>query len=110
MPLYEYECPRHGAFEALRPLAEYQSPQACPVCAKQSTRVITPVALGLMPVATRTAHQRNERSAHAPESSRNARHGAGCSCCGGGKKRSNAVVTANGSKTFPSKRPWMISH
>ncbi len=109
MPLYEYECPEHGVFEALRPMAEYQSPQACPECAMQSSRVITPVALGLMPAIARVAHQRNERSAHEPQSSRTSRHGAGCSCCGGSKKRSNAVTTASG-KAFPTKRPWMISH
>ena len=109
MPLYEYECPEHGVFVALRPLAEYRTPQACPECAMQSTRVITPVALGLMPASTRTAHQRNERSAHEPQSSRASKHGKGCSCCGGGK-RSKTVMTANGGKSFPAKRPWMISH
>jgi hypothetical protein len=36
------------------------------------------------------------------------RHGAGCSCCSTGK--SNAVKAPDGSKMFPTKRPWMISH
>jgi hypothetical protein len=60
-----------------------------------------------MPTAVRQAHAVNERSAHEPRTS--ARHGAGCSCCGGGRK-SNAVQAPNGAKSFPAKRPWMISH
>jgi putative FmdB family regulatory protein len=110
MPLYEYECAAHGTFEAMRPLAEYQLPHACPECGEQSARVVTTVNLGLVPTTTRKAHQRNEKSAHAPGSTRE-RHGKGCSCCSGDqRKRSNAVTTAGGAKTFPSKRPWMISH
>jgi hypothetical protein len=37
-------------------------------------------------------------------------HGPGCACCGGGKSKSRAVTGADGSKTFPADRPWMISH
>ncbi|HVY22205.1 MAG TPA: FmdB family zinc ribbon protein [Steroidobacteraceae bacterium] len=110
MPLYSYECPEHGVFESLRPLVEYQSPQTCPECDAISMRIITPVALGLMPAATRVAHQRNERAANEPKSSQSAKHGNGCSCCGGGKRNSTTLVAANGNKAFPTKRPWMISH
>jgi hypothetical protein len=59
--------------------------------------------------ATRNAHATNERSAHAPKSSKSLGHGSGCSCCSG-KKPSKAIYRADGGKTFPSARPWMISH
>ncbi len=111
MPLYEYECAKHGVFDALRPLAEYQSPQVCPWCGTQAPRVVaTAINLGDLPSNTRQAHERNERSAHAPASSRDSKHGAGCSCCRGTRKPSKTVTTAGGGKSFPSQRPWMISH
>lgn len=111
MPLYEYECATHGVFDALRPLSEYQSPQACPCCGLEASRVVaTAINLGYLSSNTRKAHQRNELSAHAPVSSREVKHGAGCSCCSGARKPSKTVVTPDGGKSFPSKRPWMISH
>ena len=32
MPTYEYECPDCGPFTDVRPMAEYDQPQACPDC------------------------------------------------------------------------------
>jgi len=65
----------------------------------------------------RQAHATNERSQHAPQTSRNSgegyarlRHPSGCGCCSPGSKRSATVTAPNGAKAFPSKRPWMISH
>ncbi|MEJ8472803.1 hypothetical protein [Roseibium algae] len=72
----------------------------------------------------RSAFERNEKSQHAPnfstkdsradevEDNRKKRHPSNCSCCSGDKSsiRSSAVYMADGSKVFPSKRPWMISH
>jgi hypothetical protein len=39
-------------------------------------------------------------------------HAPGCACCGGDAKgkKSKTVKMPNEAKTFPSKRPWMISH
>jgi putative FmdB family regulatory protein len=37
-------------------------------------------------------------------------HGPGCSCCSGGARRSRTAKAADGKKSFPSARPWMISH
>ncbi|MEO1363845.1 MAG: zinc ribbon domain-containing protein, partial [Pseudomonadota bacterium] len=38
-------------------------------------------------------------------------HGPNCSCCSGGSTRpSKTLHHADGSKSFPTKRPWMISH
>ncbi len=33
MPIYEYICPKHGKFEALRPM-EYRAFNSCPNCGK----------------------------------------------------------------------------
>jgi len=110
MPLYEYVCPRHGPFEKLRPLSESSARQECPVCGKAAPRAILSAARvsGLSP-ALRAAHAVNEKSAHEPSSSRQHRHGPGCGCSPGARK-SNAARGANGSRMFPGRRPWMISH
>jgi putative FmdB family regulatory protein len=111
MPVYEYECPAHGPFEDVRAMADYRRPQACPECGVASPRVLlTAAALGTVATGVRAAHAVNERSAHAPKTSAEVRHGKGCGCCGGGAKKSNTLTTPDGAKTFPSQRPWMISH
>ena len=38
------------------------------------------------------------------------RHPAGCGCCSPSSRKTPTVTAANGAKTFPNKRPWMISH
>jgi putative FmdB family regulatory protein len=108
MPIYEYECSECGGFTAMRPMVQCREPAACPACGAQSPRVLlTAPAFAAMPAAARRAHAVNERSANEPRSA--SKHGAGCSCCGGGKQTS-AVVGANGAKAFANRRPWMISH
>jgi hypothetical protein len=64
-----------------------------------------------MPAAKRLAHAANERSAHAPQTltSLKASHGAGCACCSGKLSRMTRRGK-DGSKSFPTSRPWMISH
>ena len=112
MPTYEYRCVDCGDFTASQPIAQYQQPQPCPDCGADSPRaLLTAPAFAGMSSGTRHAHATNERSSHAPEcsSDQKPRHSAGCGCCGAGQK-SNAVKAADGSKTFPTKRPWMISH
>ncbi len=110
MPVYEYLCAEHGAFEAIRPMADYKSPCPCPDCGAQAPRVMLTVPrLAALDTATRRAHETNERSAHEPKSTRS--HGPGCGCCSGAKTaKSKTLHRPDGSKSFPSKRPWMISH
>jgi len=110
MPVYEYLCRDHGAFEAMRPMAEYAEPCACPDCGQEAPRVMLTVPrLAAMGAETRRAHETNERASHEPRSTRT--HGPGCGCCSGGRSaRSSALRRPDGSKSFPSKRPWMISH
>lgn len=110
MPNYDYNCADCGSFTQSRPMAMSGEPCACPDCGLESPRAFfsTPF-FALMDQSTRTALSTNERSANEPKTSKSIAHGAGCSCCSGTKK-SKAVYRADGAKTFPSARPWMISH
>lgn len=114
MPTYDYACPSCGGFDAFRTLASRNEPAPCPDCAAPSPRVFaTAPRLALMEASTRSAMDVNERARHEPRRSgdyQRMRHPAGCGCCSPGAKRSATVTAANGAKTFPSKRPWMISH
>ncbi len=110
MPLYDYLCETCGPFEAMTPMSRFAEPHACPDCAAESPRVmLTAPSFSTLATATRRAHETNERSADSPK--RTSTHGPGCGCCGGGrKKNSGTLYRPDGSKTFPAKRPWMISH
>jgi putative FmdB family regulatory protein len=113
MPTYDYACPACGGFDALRSFAQRDEPAACPDCATPSPRVFTAMPrLACVSSETRRAMEVNERARHEPKSSgsyQRMRHPAGCGCCSPGK-RSATVTAASGAKSFPSKRPWMISH
>ncbi len=113
MPTYEYACDTCGDFTALRSLALRNEPCACPDCGQDAVRVmLSAPRLGVMASATRSAHAVNERASHAPQSSKDyvrLKHPSGCGCCSTSKP-SKTLTTPAGSKTFPSARPWMISH
>lgn len=110
MPFYDYECADCGSFSALHPMVRAAEPAACPSCGAASGRVIlsAPFVAG-MDSRRRNAMATNERSRHEPARS-SGQHPAGCGCCGSKSKSGKAVHTASGAKTFPSARPWMISH
>jgi putative FmdB family regulatory protein len=114
MPTYDYACPDCGGFDAFRHLGDRNQPAECPDCGALSQRVfVSAPRLACVSSDTRRAIEGNERSAHAPISSKDysrLRHPAGCGCCSSATKRSPTVTAANGAKGFPSKRPWMISH
>lgn len=112
MPVYEYECAEHGAFEALQPMSAYQRPHPCPQCGEDAPRVLlTAPAVSAMSSSARSAHARNERSRHAPITADiyREKHGPGCSCCSARKPHS-ATASNSATKCFPKQRPWMISH
>jgi putative FmdB family regulatory protein len=113
MPTYDYACVGCGGFDAIRSLGQRDAPIACPDCGRDATRVfVAAPRLALMESSTRSANATNERARHEPKSSRDytrLKHPAGCGCCATGK-RGATLTAANGNKTFPSKRPWMISH
>ncbi|QHI98532.1 zinc ribbon domain-containing protein [Xylophilus rhododendri] len=120
MPTYEYDCSDCGGFDVIRRLSERNEPAACPACARASQRVFASAPrLACVSAEQRKAFDTNERSRHAPRSSRDGdqgsygrmRHPSGCGCCStSAGKRGATVTAANGAKGFPSKRPWMISH
>ncbi|HZS83526.1 MAG TPA: zinc ribbon domain-containing protein [Stellaceae bacterium] len=65
MPLYNYECRRHGPFEAWRAMALSGEPAPCPDCGQPAPRALSAPRLG-MDAALRRAHAVNEKSAHEP--------------------------------------------
>lgn len=113
MPTYDYACEQCGGFEAFRTLASRNEPADCPDCGSASPRVfVSAPRLTSLPGDTRRAMDLNERARHEPQHSasyQRLRHPAGCGCCKPGQ-RSATVTAANGAKSFPTKRPWMISH
>ena len=111
MPVYDYECQSCGVFTERRPMSDYALPMACPDCGSPAPRAfLVAPALASMDAGRRVAFATNERSAHAPKLSSN--HGAGCSCCSQKKLKlpSKTRTAADGAKSFPAARPWMISH
>ncbi|MCU4676214.1 zinc ribbon domain-containing protein [Catenovulum sp. 2E275] len=115
MPLYDYKCAKHGVFQEMVPVAQGNEPCACPQCGEASNKVIliAPHILDMAP-EKRKAHETNERASHQPVfstvESRDKKHGRNCGCEHKAAKSSRAVFLPDGSKIFPSARPWMISH
>lgn len=66
MPVYEYECNEHGAFEHVRSMAESSRPAPCPECAALGKRIISAPHLSCMPRSQVKARDHNERSRHEP--------------------------------------------
>lgn len=114
MPSYDFECSACGPFTEMRSMALSAEPCPCPDCARPAPRAFftPPTVLG-MDSNRRKAMAVNEEARSAPKLSGKSekyatKHGTGCSCCSGKKKK--GVFRADGAKTFPSARPWMISH
>ncbi|MEL7460576.1 MAG: zinc ribbon domain-containing protein [Pseudomonadota bacterium] len=109
MPVYDYMCDDCGPFQEMVPMAKFADPCDCPACGTQARRLLTIPQLSGLSTATRSAHETNERAADSPKRSK--QHGPGCGCCGTSKKiGSKTLHRPDGSKSFPTKRPWMISH
>jgi putative FmdB family regulatory protein len=107
MPVYDYACETCGVFTAMRPMADYALPLDCPDCGRAAPRALLQVpGIAVMASGQRRAHAANERSAHAPRLSSAGGHGAGCACCKPAAKAAGPAAA----KSFPSQRPWMISH
>lgn len=110
MPSYDYMCADCGPFTEMRPMAESDLGHECPHCGEEAPRayLTAPYFSGLS-AERRLAHATNERSANAPTLSSKS-HGAGCSCCSGKGLSHKTLRRKDGSKSFPTSRPWMISH
>ena len=113
MPTYDYDCSQCGSFDALRSVAMRDQAAACPSCGGIAPRIwASAPALALMASSTRLAIATNEKAQHEPKSSGSYarfKHPPGCGCCVTGK-RGATMQAPNGNKSFPTKRPWMISH
>lgn len=66
MPIYEFECDAHGAFDEQRPMAEAKLGAACPACGAPSRRVLSLPHVAQLATSQRRARDVNERSQHEP--------------------------------------------
>lgn len=105
MPVYDYHCSECDTeFTMLLPMSHSAEPAPCPTCATNAIRMIVAPRLNTMRAETRSAHQTNERSAHAPKMTQGHRCGAGCS-------HQHAKPEQPALKQVSSaKRPWMLGH
>ena len=67
MPLYDYACERCGEFRDWRSMSQCSDPAICPVCGGVAPRIVSAPYIANMNPNSRIAHQRNEKSADAPE-------------------------------------------
>lgn len=125
MPLYDFTCPDCGPFRAWMRMSEADASSPCPECGDEASRSVAMPFLALMNSNARTAHARNERSAHEPrvmskqelDSSGRRRsevfgdnrqhlnhHGCGHDHSHRGDKKSRFQRAHN------STRPWMMGH
>jgi len=101
MPLYEYECRKHGVFEQLGNIATRAAAQPCPDCRRAAPRVLSAPQQPTLERSTRIAHERNERSQHEPRMV---------------TQRAPEVARDAPAKAPPMQRghtgarPWMIGH
>jgi len=112
MPVYEYECPAHGVFTALRKMSESSIPAYCEDCGTESHRIMSAPRLAVMAKSQRQAHERNEKSANDPKVTR--RSSCGCTgkhtCNTSTKVNPETGAAALQMQTKKTARPWMLGH
>lgn len=118
MPVYEYECRSCGVFSVLRKMHESSLPAPCMDCGEESPRILSAPRLAVMDKGMRSAHERNEKSAHEPRTARKS----SCGCSGqhtcntsAGKSGAAQVNEKTGApalqmQTKATARPWMVGH
>ncbi|KMO37242.1 hypothetical protein VQ02_13885 [Methylobacterium variabile] len=81
MPIYDYACDVCGPFTAMRPMAQFRDPCACPECGAGATRAfMSAPAIGGGHAGRRVADGAPVPSA-APSRRASVAHPAGCGCC-----------------------------
>ena len=81
MPIYDYECKSCGPFTAMRPMAEFRDPCACPACGSGAPRTfLSAPAIAGMDATGRSARASDERHVSSERPTK-APHPAGCGCC-----------------------------
>jgi putative FmdB family regulatory protein len=122
MPIYDYECRRHGEFRNWASLADFDKAVPCPVCSKPAARSVSAAYLG-MDSQLRKAFGSSEKSAHEPRVVRRRRgdpipvhdahsdlskvRGHGHAHGHGGRHQSTGHEHV---KTVRSKHPWLVRH
>lgn len=112
MPVYEYACKSCGVFTALRKMSASSEPAFCQDCGSESPRILSVPRLAVLGKAQRSAHERNEQSAHAPKTARRS----SCGCTGTHTCKSSTAVNPETGKaalqmqTKKTARPWMLGH
>lgn len=120
MPLYEYQCDECGIFSAIRKMSESSQSVICETCGGNSERIISVPHFALLTNVRRIAYERNEKSAHAPQTMRRS----SCGCTGshtcsttgklnGNKEemgKSNPQSSGFQMQTKRTARPWMLGH
>lgn len=100
MPIYDYDCQVCGPFTAMRSMAEFRDPCACPACGIGAPRK----SLSAPSIATRrSVLASNERDASS-EGPMKAAHPAGCGCCVRRWPLPGALAS-NGGRVFSSNGP-----
>lgn len=118
MPLYEYHCESCGDFEAWGKISESGAAAQCEHCGEYGERVISAPSLAILGATQRSAHERNEKSAHEPRMTR--KSSCGCNgahtCATSGSKPAEKAKKNKANKfglemqTKKSARPWMLGH
>ena len=105
MPIYEYECDKHGIFSQLKSISHRNDDTVCPSCGHTSSRLVSTPALSIMTASNRSAWERNEKSAHEPI--RKKKHVCSHSC-----NHANSSTSSHEKYVKPSaeSRPWMLGH
>ncbi|WP_142586310.1 zinc ribbon domain-containing protein [uncultured Methylobacterium sp.] len=81
MPTYDYACDACGPFRAMRPMAQFQDPCACPECGTGAARtVLSAPAIASGHAGRGVARDATEPSAPSSRQA-SAAHPAGCGCC-----------------------------
>jgi putative FmdB family regulatory protein len=123
MPLYNYECRRHGTFSDWFSMSESENPTPCPVCGKLARRSVSAPYLGI-DSGLREAHGTNEKSAHEPRVVRRRRgdpiphdahrdltqHSASAHSHGHHHAGHSHAKDHGAGKAQASNHPWMVRH
>jgi putative FmdB family regulatory protein len=115
MPLYQYECTRHGEFSDWATLAEYEKKSPCPDCGKPSKRMPSAAYLGMNSGLRRAIHA-SEKSADEPRVVRRRRgdaipaHDAHRDLAPVRKHAHHHHEGHHHGTTVRSKHPWMVRH
>lgn len=120
MPLYNYECSRHGSFSEWRTMSESEDPVACPECGRPAHRGISTPHLKTMDSGLRRARSIEERSAHEPRVVRRRRgdpipsHDAHRDLsqvrAGHSETHHHHGHAHGGATTHRSDHPWLVRH